>query len=372
MWLFVAFLTAFGAYRGYAAYREWRGERRASGAPPPKASASAGPLHADAGAPVPLDLATRRRMKIGPRHSGSGKLAFGKGRLGQVTADALVVRDISTFRVIVRLYLEAPRNVTALADGSLFCPGAKRTLRLLWHDEKAKGFPMMPLLPGFQIFADRVDSERVWSLSAGGSTLFGFGFGEQMTSLFAPTDFVSLDGFDHRAITSLRDGSILYTTASSYSRLFGKGKKEEIRSSSAEVARLLPGSRPDTVWVIENDRHASLHTVLDGRLVRLQTIDLEADPFDADSAGGLFAVLELAQPSDAPWGFVLEVFETSGKRKFRDTLPAEEALDERWVQKLVENRGIALSSDPPRVAIGGPTALVVFDAAKGAKLFNEP
>jgi hypothetical protein len=110
---------------------------------------------------------------------------------------------------------------------------------------------------------------------------------------------------------------------------------------------------------------------LDGKLGRLQTVNLETDPFDADAAGTFLAVLELDQPSDAPGTFVLEVFEVSGKRRFRETLPAVEALDEDWAARLTENRNIAVSADPPRVAVGGPTALTVFDASTGARVFEE-
>jgi hypothetical protein len=101
-------------------------------------------------------------------------------------------------------------------------------------------------------------------------------------------------------------------------------------------------------------------------------VTLEADPFDADSSGGLLAVLELDQPEDAPWTFVLEIFDVSGKRHFKETLPALETLDQDWVQRMTENRSIAISADAHRVAVGGPTGLTVFDTDKGSRLFAEP
>lgn len=311
-------------------------------------------------------------MKLNPRRARTTALAFGKGRLGQMTADGVSVRGLVKYDVAIRLELEKPVGVVALADGSLFCPGSKATLRLFSHDQKPRSYPMMPLLPGSQIFGDRVDPERVWSLSRGGTTLFGFALGDTAATMLAPSAWVPLDEFDHRSVTSLRDGSFMYTTAAGYSRFSGKGAKEAVKSNSTDVFRILPGSRPDTVWVLRLDRRVSLFSLLDGKLARLQTVTLEKDPFDADSAGGFLAVLELDQPDDAPPSFLLEVFDVSGERRFSEVLPAVESFDDDWVERMLENRNLAVSADPPRIAIGGPTALTVFDAAAGARLFDEP
>jgi hypothetical protein len=311
-------------------------------------------------------------MRLPPRRSPTPALAFGNGRLGQITAGALTVRDAATYRVELKLDLDKPRAVAALADGSLFCPAEKRTLRLLGHDQKARVYPPIPILPGSQIFGDRVDAERVWSISASGKTLFGYGLGQEKSELLSPKEWVELDGFNRQAFGSLRDGSFIYSTDSGFTRVRGARKKEPIKANSTDIVRLLPGSRPDTVWLVRLDRRASLHGLVGGKLARLETVNLEADPFDADSAGRFLAVLELDQPSDAPWTFVLEVFDVSGKRQFREALPTAESLDQDWIERLTENRGLALSSDPPRVAIGGPTALTVFDARNGTKVFAEP
>jgi hypothetical protein len=362
--------VAFIAYRGYVIRK---GLAPTTVEAPPASPPSAAPSASAAPAPhLLLDPAVRRKMRLAPRQGATLTLAFGKGRLGQLTPGGLAVRDGATYRVKLTLDLEKPRAVAALADGSLFCPGEARTLRLLWHDEKPRVYPPSPILPGSQIFADRVDSERVWSMTASGKTLFGYDLTEEKRALLAPKEWVELDGFDHHALGSLRDGSFMYTTDSGFSRFHRAGKKEAVQANSTDVVRVLPASRPDTVWLVRLDRRVSLQSLVGGKLARVETVNLEADPFDADSAGGLLAVLELDQPSDAPWTFVLEVFDVSGKRQFRETLPAVESLDQDWFERLTENRGLAISADPPRVAIGGPTALTVFDARNGTKVFAEP
>jgi hypothetical protein len=368
---FAAIAAAFIGYRVYETRNQDVPSAR-PGAAPSTQAASAAPVDAGRPPPVPLDPAVRRRMKLPPRRSHVSSLAFGKGRLGQIAGDELIVRDGATYRVELKFEVHKPRVVAPLADGSLLCPGEKRTLRLLWHDQKPRLYPPIPNLPGFQIFADRVDAERMWSISASGKTLFGYALAEGRGDLLAPKEWVELDGFDRRAFGLLRDGSFVYSTNSGFTRFRGTGRKEPLQAISTAVVRVLPGSRPDTVWLLHLDRRASLHSLVGGKLARLETVTLEADPFDADSAGRFLAVLELDQPSDGPWTFVLEVFDVSGKRQFREALPTVESLDQDWIERLTENRGLALSSDPPRVAIGGPTELTVFDARNGTKVFAEP
>jgi hypothetical protein len=84
------------------------------------------------------------------------------------------------------------------------------------------------------------------------------------------------------------------------------------------------------------------------------------------------AVLELSQPDDASWAFVLEVFGVDGKRRCRVPLPAEETLDEGWVARLVGDRGLVLSADPPLVAVGGRRHVDVFGARDGSHVFSSP
>jgi hypothetical protein len=367
-WLGVLGASAFLAYRAYSIRRD---ATATPGTPPPRPSAQSSaalePVHH-----VPLDPATRRKMRLNPRSAGTSALAFAKARLGQVTREGVSVRSVATFKVDIRLELEKPLSVVALADGSLLCPDTKRTLRLFSHDQKPRAYPLMPLIPGSQLFGDRVDSKRVWALGPRGKTLFRFELADDKAPLLAPKDWVDLDGFDQRTVGSLRDGSFLFTTSAGFSRFFGKGALSEVKANSEEVFRVLPGSRADAAWLLRRDRRVSLHGTVEGKLARLQTVNLETDPFDAEAAGTFLAVLELDQPSDAPATFVLEVFDTSGKRRFRTTLPAEESFDEDWAERLTQNRNLAVSADPPRVAVGGPTELTVFDAGTGARVFSEP
>jgi hypothetical protein len=83
-------------------------------------------------------------------------------------------------------------------------------------------------------------------------------------------------------------------------------------------------------------------------------------------------VLELVQPDDAPWRFELEVFDVGGARRCQATLPADETVDEDWVTRLVQNRGLAMSADPQMVAVGGRTHLDVLSARDCSRVFSAP
>lgn len=309
-------------------------------------------------------------MRLAPVATPSGRLAFGKGRLAVLDDDAVVVRDSRTFAEVARLSLPHAQTVTTLADGSFFAEGAGGALRLLPHDVQARPLSHLPFLPSSTPFADRRDPDRIWVLPGRGATLFGYDLvaGRPIVS---PEVWVDLDGYDHRAFGSLRDGSFLYTSGSGFLQFYGPKKKERVTGDARDVFRILPASRADTVWVLA-ERKVRLCRLLAGRLVPLSSVELEASPYLADADGEYLAVLELEQPTDAPWSFVLEVFDVRGKRRLRAGLPADESFDADWFSRLTRDRGLAVSADPPLVAVGGPSALAVWAADTGAPVHRAP
>lgn len=344
--------------------------------PPRPAGSASGtphPLSLPAGdggvRPLPLDPKLRRALKLAPRRASPSLVACGKDRIGVITEDAFLVRSTAAYAETLRFPLEHPRGVLGLADGSLVAIGSENTLRLLPHDTKPKLLPKVPLLPDSSLFADRASPDRFWTLPRAGGTLFGFEAIGEGGAVLASTAWVELDGFDRRAMGSLRDGSFLYTSGSGFRQFYGAGKREPVVGESRDVWRILPASRPDSAWVFTG-RRATLYMVLAGKLEKQRSLELETSPFDAESSAGTLAVLELAQPDDAPWSFVLEVFDGSGKRRFRAPLDAAETYGPDWAQRVMENRAIAVCANPGVVAVGGATHLDVFGAEKGERLFS--
>jgi hypothetical protein len=342
--------------------------------PPSPSAAEPGrvPGAPDAGRPhLKLDLAIRRKMKLALRGIPASDLAFGKGRFGALTDDSLVVRDVPRFAETLQLPLERPRALATLADGSLLAAGAARSFRLLPQDVKSIPVSRILLFPDSSLFGDRQNPDRVWVLPAFSKTLFGYDAVRGSGALQVAAQWIDLEEYDLRALTSIRDGSFLYTTSSGLVQFYGMGKKEPVGAALQGSFRLLPASRPDTVWAVA-DRSARLFRILTGRLTPLKSVELEVAAYDATAAGELLAVLELSQPDDAPWSFVLEVFDVGGQRRCRVPLPAEETLDDDWVARLIRDRGLALSADPPLVAVGGRTHADVFGARDGSRVFSSP
>jgi len=318
----------------------------------------------------PIDPATRRAMKLAPLPPKPRTLVFGKGRLGAITGDALVARDGPGFDAVVTVPLARPRTLTTLADGSLLAAGASGSVRLLPGERKARPVRRLPLLPLSVLFGDRRNPSRVWAHAAGSSTLFGYDLDDPSFSRGA-SEWIELEGFDRHALGSLRDGSFFYSTADGFRKLVGPTRKTSISSAQGGVLAALPGSRTDTVWALTSQR-ATLCRLLGAKLFAVESVTFETTPYDADADGELLAVLELAQPSDAPWSFVLEVFDVRGKRTLRATLPADETLGPDWVQALVRNRSVAVSAAPPLAAVGGPTELFVWATDTGKQVHAEP
>ncbi len=336
---------------------------------PPKAAA---PRPEAVPAAVPLDPDTRRAMKLPPRQLPTERLAFARGRLGQLTADTLVVRDFAGAPEPIRISMTGPRVVTGLADGSLFAAGRDASVRLLPNERKGRLYPHVILFPDSVLFADRASPDRLWVGGATGTRFFGYDLDPAPKPLLLPSATVELEGYDHHALGSLRDGSFFYTVPDGFRQFYGRGRKIAAAADTASVFRILPGSRPDTAWVLRRDGRAELVLLLLPKLRRSTTVALETTPFDADAAGRALAVLELSQPDHAPWGFVLEVFDVDGKRRFRTELAADESDGADWVARLTRDRGVVLSAGPPLVAVGGPEHVDVFDWEKGGRVYSGP
>jgi hypothetical protein len=344
--------------------------------PEPSASASASVTapRPDGGAPepLPLDPKVRRTLSLSPRKTHDPGVAIGKGRIAVLTDDALVVRSTKDFAEVTRVPLSGPRALSVQADGSFLVPDTVKTSWLLPHDTKARSFPRVILLPESAVIADRRSPDRFWVMAPFGTTLFGYSLEPSSLGVLATKEWVELAGFDGRAFCSLRDGSFLYSTSSGFRQFFGSGMKHEIAGNPQDAFRLLPASRPDTVWLLTRE-HADLFRLLAGKLVRLRSVPLVAMPYDIEADGEYLAVLELRQPTEEPWQFVLEVFDVDGKRRMHETLPAEESLDPRkWLAVLTRNRRLSLAADPPLVAIGGPESLTVWHPDRGGVVWHSP
>jgi hypothetical protein len=322
---------------------------------------------ADGGAiPLPpLSLATRRTLTLAALSGDPARLVIAKGRVGVLAEDALIVRATPQFEQIARIPMAGPRGIAVLAEGSIFAVGAAKSVRLVPRETKARVARTLLLLPTTTLLGDRIDANRVWAFSRAGSTLFGYDVNN--FGALAADQWIDLTRFDHRDVASLRDGAFLYTTADGLRRFYGANPSRPI-AGGAEVRRLVAASRPDTVWLVK-EAGADLCRVAEDEVVRLTTVKFGAVPMAVRADGEYLAALELRQPPDAPWAFVVEVFDVRGKPRFTDTLPATESTKGSWVAELFRDRSLAVSADPPLVIVGGDGSVRAWDARTGTPVF---
>jgi hypothetical protein len=323
---------------------------------------------------VPLDVKLRRAMKLGPERVHEPGVAIGKGRVGVLVHDALVVRDTTKLEQVASIPMHDPRALVVTADGSLLAADEVHTVWLLAHDKKPRKLRPIVLLSQSMVFPDRGTPARVWVVAAGGSTLFQYALGSSDFPVLLAQDWAPVDGYDGRLFGSLRDGSFMYSTATGFRRFFGGAYKEEVEGGTRDAFRLLPASRVDTLWLVTTSR-AVLYRLVAGKLYELRSIMLSTMALDVDADGEYLAVLELAQPDNAPWTMVLEVFDVNGARHVRESFPTTESLSSRhWVAALLRNRRLSIRADDenPLVALGGPDELHLLRADTGARVVPAP
>lgn len=353
------------------------------GKPSPRKAASAAP---SASAPhvtrlpdeevpeVALDTKVRRAMKLGPLRAHGQGIAIGKGRVGVLAHDALVVRDTTRLEKVTSIPMHDPQALVVTADGSLLAADDVQTLWLLANDQKPRKLPRMVLWPRSMVFPDRGTPDRVWAMAVGGTTLFQYLLAPSKLPLLMWGQWASVDDYDGGLFGSLRDGSFMYSTGARFRRFFGGAYREDVEGGIRDAFRLLPGSRVDTLWLVTTSR-AVLYRLLAGKLYQLRSIPLSTMGFDADADGEYLAVLELSQPDNAPWTMVLEVFDVEGNRHVREPFTTTESLSSRsWVSELVRNRRLSIRADDqnPLVAVGGADEVHLFRADTGARLVAAP
>jgi hypothetical protein len=353
------------------------------GEPPPRKAASAAPSASaprvrrspDGGAPeVPLDPKLRRALTLGPQRVHGQGVAIGKGRVGVLVHDALVVRDTTKLEQVASIPMHDPRALVVTADGSLLAADDVHTVWLLANDQKPRKLSRIVLWSRSMVFPDRGTPDRIWVVAAGGTKLFQYVLAPSKLPLLVSEQWASVDDYDGRLFGSLRDGSFMYSTRVGFRRFFGGTYREDVEGGTRSAFRLLPASRVDTLWLVTSSR-AVLYRLVAGKLYELRSLTLSTMGFDADADGEYLAVLELAQPDNAPWTMVLEVFDVDGNRHLREPFTTTESLSSRhWVSELVRNRRLSIRADDekPLVAVGGPDELHLFRADTGARVAPSP
>jgi hypothetical protein len=328
-------------------------------------------------------LVQATKLPVPPAREHAPRLAFGRGVLGQLTDQALLVYDTVTFELLATHPLEHPRVLLALADGALLAIGTSRMLRFEPANRRATPLQRPPLLLG-DVYADAQLRDRIWVFDGSGSErllgppkLSSFRLVEGASSVPLPEQTIQLGSPRGGVFGPTRDGVWLYLTPKRGERFSPAGLR-------------LPGlNLPDVtlpVWVLKAERlDQCLWLEENGALSRalvtppfkqlfggkLAVEKLSGTPYSAAVAdnGQLLAVTVVTGPGPH---FALELRDAKLQPVARVDLPSDAPTGgDDWLKVVTANQRVVASATKPLVAVGGPSRLLVFRGS-GERIFSIP
>jgi hypothetical protein len=320
-----------------------------------------------------------QKLKPPARRVHEPQLAFGKGTFGQLTRDGFAVYDSGDFRVLTTQALESPRALVALADGSLLAIGARTMLRWERDKKRATALPRPMLLPGTQLYADAQQADLLWTFDGetrGGSarepaTLRSYRLKPAEAQLLLPEHSVELSSPRAGVFGVSREGVWLYATRGHVERYSPGGLR--LPGFDCQDGPLptwvVPARRLDQSLWLEEEGSAS-RVLLAAGCKRLSKVSLGAlVDVDVGDEGRLVALVLVTGPGPR---FELSLLDQDLAPLGRGTLPSDAPTGaDDWVKVVTENQTVVVAPREPRVAVGGPSRVSIFDS-HGAPLFSIP
>jgi hypothetical protein len=352
----------------------------------PSAAGLASLLQPDAERPIPsavIEAAKQlqaRKLTLSPERTREPRLAFGQGVLGQLTDTELRVFDSRDFQLLKSEPLEGPRVLVALADGSLLAVGLRQALRFDPSNKKLSRLARPVLLPGAELYADAVLPDRIWvfdgasrsSADAARPRLSSMQLGPSPTGILLADRQAELELPPGGVLGTTREGVWLYLSQRSAER-FGPGGARLSKLSLPELSDLLwmlPARRLDQCYLVDQSGRLS-RAVVSPSFKQLPGIQLSGTPWGA-AAGDEGRLLAAVVVTGQGPRFELQLFDAELEATGRTELPAEAPTgSEDWVKVVTRNPGLAVAAREPRVAVGGPDRVLLFDA-RGKQIFSIP
>lgn len=296
-------------------------------------------------------------------------LAFGKGFLVQAQGDVVRVLDDTSGEELVRAPIEAPRGVVPLPGGSVLVAGLDASFRFDPKQEVPHRRQRLSLLPNAELVQHPNDLESVWVVEPSTRRLMRYALNADAGLGIAAT--LDVGAFDGRAVTQLRDGRFLLTSRDGLV-VVGPGSTQRTLGMPPEIEslwRLLPATRIDCAWVVTEHGRFVL-VALEARARVLRSVETGLAPFDVAATPERIALVSVTRPPE-PRRFRLHVYTAAAEPLFAADLPAAPpGTGEDWARAIIADKQVVLRDNPPRVAVGGPSAVSVFDAATGERLFG--
>ena len=344
---------------------------------------------------VAFEKTVQAAKLVPPVRTGDCPLAFGKGVFGQLTKDALRVFDAADFRLLGTEPLEGPRALLALADGALLAVGVTTMLR--WEPGKTRptSLPRPTLMPGARLYADAQQADVLWvfddGLTIGGAApgipcLMSYrltrGDAPGQQTVLLPEQTLALTTPRSAVLGTTREGVWLFLTPP-LPNVHGSGtlagQVERFSSSGLRLRGFSIGHQPLPTWVLParrldqtfwvNEAGAVSRELVSPTYKYLSGVHLAGKVVAAASGneGRVLAAVEVTGPGPR---FELELLNQDLVLVSRAVLPGEEPTGaDDWVRVVTENQAVVVAGREPRVAVGGPGRVTIFDA-EGHQIFS--
>jgi len=313
--------------------------------------------------------AIRERLPLAAPAPRLRHLAFGSGFLLQLReAEARLVNS-NDGSVIANVALAGPRAALGLPGGSVLACASDASYRFDPGQRTAHRGTRVSLLPNSLLEPSRESQEFLWVIepSLGNAVRYAFA-----TKEFGVEATRTLPGYDGKALTTLLDGAFLYTSSQGLVRtLASRTTSLALPSGVGRIWRLLPADRVDRAWAVTDSGEAILLELgARARVVRRFQTSSDGAPFDVAAVPGTLAMVSVHEAVREPRSFVLNTYSATGTRIKSYILAGVRADDasEDWAKRVSIDREVAITTHPPRVAVGGPTELRLFDLASGDEI----
>lgn len=347
-------------------------------APPEDLAAERARASAAASAVASAVVAARSKLSLAPEESEPQGMVFAGEHLARLGGGRLVTSRSPTFAEDLSLATPGATRVVRLADDALLALGGPTSFFLSPKARALVELPRLTLLPGSTLRADPRARERVWLLPRRSDALYPWVLEgpRQRPERLSIDEPVALPGYDGRALAVLGGGALLYGSGAGLMRSEVSAAPRALGCGSpwSQPWRLLPGTRVDTAWWLDEAGRWGLLQVAPACRVVAQG-SFGRSPFAAASNAEVLAVLfsEGATEGGAQ-AWSLAVLDARGKLLFERALalPALPRSGDDWLARTASEREVVLAPGGPWLAVGGPGAVEIWDYRRRERKLSLP
>lgn len=312
----------------------------------------------------------RRHLSLAAPAPTFRHLAFGAGFLVQLRDASVRLLKSANGTLIAEVPLATPLTAVGLPAGSVLVCGRDQCDRFDPGQQKPHRLGRISLLPDAILEPNRGTQDRVWVIEPALAHALRYSLldasPEPGAELESTRDLLE---YDHGAITTLADGALLYTAARSLVRVLGATRtKSSLPDEVARVWRLEGAERADRVWALNTKGEAFL-LELAGQTRIVRRFATSGEPFDFAATKSGIALVSIQQGSGEGRTFVLNVYSATGMQIKSYVLgKVGESADSDWAAVASRDREVIVAEHPPRIAVGGRSALRLFDLSSGDEI----